>query len=68
MLIVGDFTDPQGTQRPKKNLFVDEYYAFKLLNILDRASQVNLPSNVLPTDAYGIFSLFFGNAILHVIE
>lgn len=33
----------------------------------DRIPQINLPPDGLPTDAYGIFSLFFGDAIPDVI-
>ena len=67
MPTIGDTTDPQGTRRPKEDPLVDEYDTFKPLNIPDRASQVNLPSDILPIDAYGIFSLFFSDAILNVI-
>ena len=58
-LKVGDSNDPQGTQRPKENPLVDEYHILRPLNVPDRASQVNLPSDILPINAYNIFTLFF---------
>ena len=67
MSTLGDFTDPQGTLQLKENFLIDEYYTSKPLNIPDRAFQVNLLSDIFPTNAYGIFSLFFGNVILDVI-
>lgn len=67
MPTVGNTTDFQGTKRPKEDFLVNKYDTFKPLNILDHAFQVNLPSDILPIDVYGIFSLFFNDAIFNVI-
>lgn len=64
----GDSIHPQGVQRPKENLLVDEYPTSKPLNIPGRVLHINLPPEVLPTNAYGIFFLFFGDGILDVIR
>ena len=67
MPTVGNTTDSQSTKRAKEDFLVNKYDTFKSLNILDHAFQVNLLSDILPIDAYGIFSLFFSDAIFNVI-
>ena len=67
MAIVGDFTDPQGTKRPNKDLILKFTHIFKLIIVIYYSSKPNLPTNISPVNVYDIFSLFFTNNILETI-
>ena len=59
--IVGDSTDPRGTQRPKEVPLEEEYHEFHLVQIPDRPYELQLPPGIHTDDVYALFSLFFIN-------
>ena len=67
MATIGDFTDPEGTKYPNKDLFLESTHIFKPVIVTERPSRPNLPANISPINIYGIFSLFFTTDILETI-
>jgi len=57
--VVGDPTDPQGTQRPNLPPEEQEGTQFEPLFCPDSDSAVLLPSGIRPRNAFAIWSLFF---------
>ena len=67
MATVGDSTDPQGTRRPNEDPIQVSVRTFKPVIVAERPPKICLPKDILPDNAYGIFSLFFTNEILETI-
>ena len=67
MALIGDSTDLEGTKRPNEDSISDSADVFHPVIVVERPSKPNLPTNISPTDAYGIFSLFFTTDILETI-
>ena len=65
--IVGNFINPQRTQRPKEAPLKEEYHKFHPIQIPDYPHKLQLPLNIYINNAYALFSLFFIDQILNII-
>ena len=64
---VGDITDPTGTLRPNEPTVEATTHKFRPVLVEKRSQKLHLPKDIKPSDAYGIFSLFFDDHILTII-
>ena len=67
METTGDSTDPRGTKRPLEDPILVSTDVFRPVIVVNRPPKVCLPLHLQPSDAYGLFSLFFNDHMLDTI-